>query len=61
MGEEKSFEQKLKRLEDIVRTLENGTVELEESMRLYEEGKELTKSCRTQLSEAEQKVDKLAS
>lgn len=50
------FEQKLKRLEEIVKKMEAGELELEESLKLFEEGVGLTKECQKHLNEAEQKV-----
>lgn len=52
----KSFEESLKRLEEIVRHLENGDMELDESLALFEEGAGLVKDCTAKLKEAEQKV-----
>lgn len=57
--EERSFEQNLARLEEIVRLLEKGDVPLAESLRLFEEGAAAVRTCENQLSEAEQKVMKL--
>lgn len=50
------FEQKLKRLEEIVKKMEVGELELEDSLKLFEEGVKLTKECQGHLSQAEQKV-----
>ncbi len=50
------FEKKLKRLEEIVSTMEKGSLPLEESLKLFEEGVKLSKECHLQLSQAEQKV-----
>lgn len=60
MSEEKalSFEQRLKRLEEIVAKIEGETLPLEESMKLYEEGKKLISSLQSELKEAEEKVEK---
>ncbi|HUI31093.1 MAG TPA: exodeoxyribonuclease VII small subunit [Candidatus Acidoferrales bacterium] len=54
-----SFEQALKRLEEIVETLEAGNSPLEESVKLYEEGMALAKSCMTRLNEAKLKLKKI--
>ena len=43
------FDERLKRLQTIVATLEDDTLELEESVRLYKEGLELSQLCRQQL------------
>ncbi len=57
--EELSFEESLKRLEEIVETLETGNAPLEESIKLYEEGMTLAKSCMTRLNEAKLKLKKI--
>ena len=57
--EELSFEESLKRLEGIVETLEEGNAPLEESIKLYEEGMTLAKSCMTRLNEAKLKLKKI--
>lgn len=57
---EQSFEQSLKRLEKIVNTLETGSVPLEDSIKLYEEGVELSKKCLAKLENAEIKIKKLS-
>jgi len=54
-----SFEESLKKLEQIVETLEGGNSSLEESIRLYEEGMALGKSCMTELNEAKLKLKKI--
>ena len=51
-----SFEESMKRLEEIVSRLERGELSLEESLRFFEEGNELVKECSRMLDEAEQKV-----
>ena len=56
---EKTFEQSLQRLEEIVRLLEKGDAPLAESLGLFEEGAALIRACGVQLDEAEQKVVKL--
>lgn len=56
MEENFSFEQSLKRLEEIVETLEAGNISLEESIKIYQEGITLSKLCSVMLEEAEGKV-----
>lgn len=56
---DKTFEQSLSRLEEIVRLLERGDAPLSESLGLFEEGAGLVKSCSKLLEEAEQKVVQL--
>lgn len=53
------FEESLKRLEQIVESLEKGTVTLEESLKMYEEGIALSKACLEELTTAELKLKKL--
>ena len=55
----KSFEEVLKRLEEIVEKMESGGQGLEESMKLYEEGIKKTEMLTMMLSEAREKVIKL--
>lgn len=50
------FEESMERLEEIVCALESGDAPLEESLKLYEEGISLVRSCNTQLEHAEQRV-----
>ena len=54
-----SFEDSLKRLEEIVAGLEKGDVSLGDSMALFTEGSALVKRCTEMLDEAEQQVVKL--
>lgn len=56
---EKSFEETLKKLEEIVSRLENGDISLEESINIFKEGVELTKFCKEKLNEAETQLKKL--
>jgi exodeoxyribonuclease VII small subunit len=56
MEENFSFEQALKRLEEIVEILEAGNISLEESIKIYQEGIGLSKLCSGMLEEAEGKV-----
>jgi exodeoxyribonuclease VII small subunit len=55
----KSFEDSLKRLEEIASLLDNEDVGLDKAISLYEEGIELSKSCMTKLKEAELKITML--
>ena len=56
MDKKLTFEASMGRLEQIVRSLEQGNVPLEESLKLFEEGTELVRSCGKLLDEAELKV-----
>ncbi|MDR3309951.1 MAG: exodeoxyribonuclease VII small subunit [Oscillospiraceae bacterium] len=55
-----AFEEKMLRLEEIVRALESGSAALDVSLALFEEGAGLVKTCREQLVSAEQKVVRLS-
>ena len=50
---EKTFEEKLTRLNEIVEKVENTTLSLEDAMKLYEEGNALIKDLQKSLDEAE--------
>ena len=52
----KSFENNMKKLEEIVSKLERGEAPLEECMSMYEEGVVLAGECMKMLSDAEQKI-----
>lgn len=54
-----SYEASIQRLEEIVRSMEQGDAPLEEALKLFEEGAALIISCGKMLDEAEQKVVKL--
>jgi len=51
------FERSLARLEEVVRKLENANVSLDEAMKLFEEGVQLSRDCQKQLEEAEGRVE----
>ena len=55
--EEEKFEEALSRLEGIVSKLEGGDLDLEESLKLFEDGIRLSHFCNRKLDEAEQKVE----
>ena len=55
----KSFEESMGRLEQIVRSLEQGNVPLEESLKLFQEGTELVRSCGKLLDNAELQIKKV--
>ena len=54
-----TFEESLKQLEKIVDQLERGDLPLEESLRLFEQGIELSSACKQELESAEAKVQVL--
>lgn len=55
-----SFESAMKRLDEIVKSLEKGEAPLEDSLKLFEEGTEMIAICSDLLTKAEQKVLKLS-
>lgn len=59
-NKEKTFEEAMARLEEIVRALDGGTAGLDDSLGLFEEGITLVKLCNAKLEGAEQKVKLLA-
>jgi exodeoxyribonuclease VII small subunit len=58
-SKEPGFETALGRLEEIVRTLEEGDLPLETSLRLYEEGVALMRQCAGRLEEAQRRIEVL--
>lgn len=55
----KTFEEAMTRLEQIVRAMERGDVALEESLKLFQEGTELVRSCQKLLDQAQLQVKKI--
>ena len=58
-GVEITFEDAMKRLEEIVETLGEGNLSLEDSLKMFQEGMGLCKICNKKLDKAEYKVEKL--
>jgi len=54
------FEEALSELESLVETLEQGELSLEDSLKTFERGVELTRNCQQALKEAEQKIQILS-
>lgn len=52
----KSFEEQIEELEKIVAELENGKLNLDESVSKFEEGIKISKDCSKILEEAEKKI-----
>ena len=55
----KTFEESMVRLEQIVRAMERGDVPLEESLKLFQEGTQLVQSCGKMLDNAQLQVNKI--
>ena len=58
--ENKTFEENMQRLEQIVRAMERGDVALDESLKLFQEGTQLVRSCEKLLDEAQLQVSKIS-
>ena len=56
---EKTFEKAITELEKIVSDLEQGDIELEETIKKFEKGMKLSKFCDDKLNQVEQKLKKL--
>jgi exodeoxyribonuclease VII small subunit len=59
MGEPLSFAHQLERLEEIVRRLESQDLDLDEALKLFEEGVERLREARERLTAAEAKVQQV--
>jgi len=59
MAKKFDFNKGLLELEDIVNKMESGELELEESLKLFEKGVELTRKCQSALNQAEQRISVL--
>jgi exodeoxyribonuclease VII small subunit len=57
---ELSFEDALKRLEEIVRLLERGEAPLDQSIELYQEGDRLKRHCEARLKAAQARIEQIA-
>ncbi len=55
----KTFEESMGRLEQIVRAMERGDVPLEESLKLFQEGTQLVRDCSRLLDEAQLQIKKV--
>jgi exodeoxyribonuclease VII small subunit len=56
-GKKPDFEHSLARLEEIVRKLEGANLSLDDAMKLFEEGVQLSRDCQKHLEQAEGKVE----
>ncbi|MBO6047729.1 MAG: exodeoxyribonuclease VII small subunit [Erysipelotrichaceae bacterium] len=59
MEQKLTYEQAMKRLDEIIKILENNDASLDDSINLYQEGLELVKYCDTKLKSIEEKVVKI--
>ncbi|HHW69335.1 MAG TPA: exodeoxyribonuclease VII small subunit [Tenericutes bacterium] len=56
---EKKFEEKIIELEEIIKHLENGDIDLEDSISKYTKAMNLIKECDEQLKNIEEKISKI--
>jgi exodeoxyribonuclease VII small subunit len=56
---QRTFEENLEELEQVVASLEQGDLPLDEAIKLFQRGMELTKACGERLTAAEEKIQKL--
>ena len=54
-----TFEASMQRLEQIVRFMERGDAQLDESLKLFQEGTELVRACEKMLSDAQLQIQKV--
>ena len=54
-----TYAEAMKRLEEIVAALEAGGTDLDETLKLFEEGSNLLKECQKELAEAEGRIETL--
>jgi exodeoxyribonuclease VII small subunit len=59
-AEDRTFEETLDRLEEIVERLENDSPSLDDALDAYEEGVALANDCLSRLDDAEQRVSELS-
>lgn len=59
MDNEMTYEQAIKRLEEIVATLENNEATLDDSLKLFEEGTKLSVFCSNMLKQAQTKITEI--
>lgn len=59
MTDNQSFEKAMQRLEQIVRALERGDAPLDESLKLFQEGTELVRTCGKMLDDAQLQIQKV--
>lgn len=57
--EELNFEESLKKLEEIVKELENGTVALDDAITKFTEAMKFASSCNEKLKNAEESINKI--
>lgn len=56
MAKQGNLEESFTKLDEIINSLENGEISLEDSFKLYNEGMKLIKNCNTQLDKVEKQI-----
>lgn len=59
MSKDISYEDAMKRIDEIINSLENGEISLDDALKLFEEGTTLTNLCYKKLKDAEQKITEI--
>jgi exodeoxyribonuclease VII small subunit len=59
MAKKKTYESDIKRLQEITEKIEQGDMDLDKTVALFEEGTELAKECHEFLNKTELKINKL--
>jgi len=59
MSQTKTFENNIELLSNIIQQMEQQDVGLEESLKLYEQGIQLTRKCQKIIDDAEKKIEQL--
>lgn len=59
MAKKETFKQSMERLDVIIEALDRNEIELEDAIKLFEEGLQLVKNCDAQLKQFEQRINVL--
>ena len=59
MSKKQTFEDALKKLQNIIEELESGSPSLDKMMQLFEDGMKLMQECRSHLTEVEERINTL--
>ncbi|MDD2489850.1 MAG: exodeoxyribonuclease VII small subunit [Bacilli bacterium] len=59
MTKEEKFEEKLTKLEAIVKDLESGNIDLDDAINKYTDAMKIAKECSNKLTKAEEQVNKI--
>ncbi len=59
MSKKEKFEEKLAKLEGLIKELENGEVDLDEAIDKYSEAMKLAKECTDEINKAEEQINKI--